>query len=292
MTGASTPLSASQASKRVIVRRPAADVRAASIAALQRGAVIIAPLLYPESAGTRIEWDISARCQRPIEIVDEGEGHYQPSPSRAGLEWQSNRTLAKLVPCRRCPSCLRARQRAWTVRAVREVKHAESRGLRTWAGTLTFNPHERYRMLSRTRSRLDAHGIDLASLHPDARFREQHRDLGPLVSKFLRSLRKGRKKLRQRRLFFRYFLTVEPHKDGTPHYHLVVHEISDLAPIPKQTLEASWRKHGFSHWRLIREPRQAAYAAKYLGKGAAARVRASKAYGAASATSPEVPQKF
>jgi hypothetical protein len=263
-------------------------VRAASVTALQHGGVIIPPSLYPESTGTRVEWDIAPRCERPIEIVEEGEGHYQPSRSRMELEWQPNRTLAKLVPCRQCASCLRSRALEWSNRSKREFQWTENRGLRTWFGTLTFAPVERFRILSSTRRRLDAVGVDLASLNPVDRYREQHRETGPLVSKFIRSLRKGRKKLGQKPMFFRYLLTVEPHKDWTPHYHLMVHEIVDLHPVRKQDLEDRWAKLGFSHWRLVKDPMAAAYAAKYLGKFSTARVRASKRYGDVGNTSSDI----
>ena len=273
-----SPPGASEEPRRVIIRRPAADVRAATAAALQRGAVIIAPRLYPDRAGTRVEWDIAGRCQRPIEVVQEGEGHLQPSASRKELEWQPNRTLAMQVPCRQCTACLRNRQKTWANRAKREFKQADSRGLRTWFGTLTFSPETRFKNLTRTRSRLDAAGENLEALEPKVRFREQHRETGALVSKFIRSLRKGRKKLRAERMFFRYLLTVEPHKDWVPHYHIMIHEVSDLYPIRKQALHDRW-SHGFSSWKLVTDDNAAAYAAKYLGKFSIARVRASKNYG-------------
>jgi hypothetical protein len=256
-------------------------VRAATAAALQRGAVIIAPRLHPDTAGTRVEWDIAGRCQRPIEVVQEGEGHLQPSASRKELEWQPNRTLAMQVPCRQCPGCLRARASLWCNRAKREFKQTHARGLRTWFGTLTFSPETRFKNLTRTRCRLDAVGENLEALEPKVRFREQHRETGALVSKFIRSLRKGRKKLRAERMFFRYLYTVEPHKDWVPHYHLMVHEVSDLYPIRKRALEARW-PHGHCHWRLVKDEHVAAYAAKYLGKFSIARVRASKNYGVIS----------
>jgi hypothetical protein len=247
------------------------------VAALQRGAVIAPPGLYPELVGSLVEWDISARCERPIEVVQQGEGHYQTAQSR-DMEWQPNRTLALQVPCRQCKACLRSRAFRFGSRAKREHKVTQARGLRTWFGTLTFSPEQRFRNLAMTRARLDAAGTDLASLSPTDRYREQHRETGPLVSKYFRALRKGRKKLRLNRVFFRYLLTVEPHKDWTPHYHVLIHEVSELYPIRKRTLEALW-PHGFVQWREVKEPNAAAYAAKYLGKFSMARVRVSKRYG-------------
>jgi hypothetical protein len=185
------------------------------------------------------------------------------------------------VACGHCPTCLRRRRVSFGRRAVNEFKVSP----RTWFGTLTFSPEKRFRNLALTRARLDSWGTDLASLSPVDRYREQHRETGPLVSKFFRALRKGRKKLKIERQYFRYLLTVEPHADWTPHYHVVLHEVSELAPVRKTALEALW-PHGHVHWRLVQDPEAAFYAAKYLGKFASARVRVSKRYGKTS--EPEV----
>src|SRR3546814_5721811 len=44
--------------------------------------------------------------------------------------------------CRRCENCLRHKQRLWTARAIDELKAAS----RTWFGTLTFRPTDRFRI--------------------------------------------------------------------------------------------------------------------------------------------------
>lgn len=179
-----------------------------------------------------------------------------------------------LVQCRQCSGCLRARASMWGEAAVSEWK----RWPRSWFGTLTFAPENRYRFQVLTRARLDVCGIKIEELTPLERFREYARDTGPLVTRYLRRLRKGTKKDGIDRTIFRYLLTVEPHKDWVPHYHLLVHESNPLMPVRKKALDHYWNQ-GFCQWRLIKDERAAFYAAKYLGKYSMARVRASECYG-------------
>lgn len=243
-----------------------------TVAALARGAVLETP--------DHATWDVAAKCLRPVPITFDGKGHYQqPSYGRHWGEFQPNRTLSMQVTCRQCEACLQARVLYWRHRAIEEFKAADSLGLRTWFGTLTFGPAERYAFQTRTRLRLD----DAWGRGPDREgprwFREQHRETGPMVTRYLRALRKGRKRQGDERLAFRYLLTVEPHKDWTPHYHVLVHEVHDLYPIRKERLQRFWT-HGFSSWKLVNDANGASYAAKYLAKYSVARVRASEFYGA------------
>lgn len=243
-----------------------------TVTALARGAVLHTP--------DHATWDVAAKCLRPVPITFDGKGHYQqPSYGRHWGEFQPNRTLSMQVTCRQCEACLQARVLYWRHRAIEEFKAAESLGLRTWFGTLTFGPAERYAFQTRTRLRLD----DAWGRGPDREgprwFREQHRETGPMVTRYLRALRKGRKRQGDERLAFRYLLTVEPHKDWTPHYHVLVHEVHDLYPIRKERLQRFW-DHGFSSWKLVHDANGASYAAKYLSKYSVARVRASEFYGA------------
>ena len=65
---------------------------------------------------------------------------------------------------------------------------------------------------------------------------------------------------------------------GLPHYHLLVHEQAPGAT-EERVLRQEWSTLGFSKFRLVHDERGASYAAKYLAKSTAARVRASKDYG-------------
>jgi hypothetical protein len=250
------------------VDRPAADVRAATIAALAAGAVLHTP--------TYATWDVQGACQFPRNVEQAGTGHFQSSPDRQDKEWQQGRTLSMMVPCRKCEGCLKARAWRWGKRAVAEWEQSP----RTWFGTLTFSPEERFRLIALTRQRFDAVGVTFEKMSPVERYSELHRTMGPLVTRFIKRLRKGAKASGFEPLSFRYLLAVEPHKDWVPHYHMLVHEVSDTDPVRKKALERPW-PHGFTQWRLVKDSKQAFYAAKYLRKYSIARVRASECYGEA-----------
>lgn len=245
------------------VKRPALDVRASTILALQGGGELRSP--------TEAEWNIAGRCERPVSIQQDGFGHHHGTGKET--KWEPGRTLAMSVKCRQCPQCLRERRLLWGNRAVQEYRASS----RTWFGTLTIAPENRYRFLALTRQRLDAQHCDLAGLTPRQQFAEVHKTTGPVVTEYIKSLRGSRKSA----LPFRFLLTVEPHKDWTPHYHMLVHEVTDLHPVRKAILDGRW-KHGFSQWRLVLDNKAAFYAAKYLGKFSMARVQASKNYGEAN----------
>jgi hypothetical protein len=132
-------------------------------------------------------------------------------------------------------------------------------------------------MLLETRQRLRLEGIDLDSITDEKRFAELLRTYQPDVKKFLDRIRKNRGE-GNCVLVFRYFLTAEPHQDWSPHYHILIHEVSELMPIRKSVLEAQWT-HGLCHWRLMNNDRGAYYASKYLAKYSFARVKASNEYG-------------
>lgn len=76
---------------------------------------------------------------------------------------------------------------------------------------------------------------------------------------------------------FRFLAVFERHKDGFPHLHLLIHEQGQ--PLTKSAIQAEWRL-GFSQCKLVDQgPKAAFYVAKYLGKDAATRIRASVRYG-------------
>lgn len=262
----------------VRVTRPAAEVRAATEKALSSGGELVTPQYA--------KWDLAKRCVSPVNVEEVGVGHYQYAQKVGGPEWQPGRVLSKMVPCRKCTACLKDRAYLWGNRAKREYLQAP----RTWFGTLTFNPGERYKALLETERRLSAGAVDFTKLPGPERFKELNRTLSPLVTKWQKRLRwprkgilpahPGSKLIRKPRegLLYRYLLTVEPHEDWTPHYHLLIHEVSIDNPIRNAHLEDDW-PHGLVHWRLVKDEKAAFYAAKYLGKYSVARVHASESYG-------------
>jgi len=260
------------------VRRPAVDVRAATLAALSNGATLHSP--------SYATWDIQGRCLRPVIVEQVGEHHFEMSKRTGKRQLQTGRALAMKVPCRQCSQCLRTRQRLWGNRAVQETVDSS----RTWFGTLTFAPSERYRLELLTRHRLEAQGITLEELPPVERFRELAKEANHEVQKFIKRLRFGNKREKRPPAVMRFFLAVEPHEDWRPHFHMLVHEVSEVFPVTKAMLEGPWQL-GFVKWRLLKNgteqdaeslkkvKKAAFYAAKYLGKFSIARVRASEDYG-------------
>jgi hypothetical protein len=219
-----------------------------------------------------------------------GNHHLQDGWQDGFPRLQPGRVLSMMAPCRKCKACLWARQKMWGQRAVAEWKATERAGLRSWFGTLTFAPEQRFLVTAQARKRLDGQGVNLEGLPPYEQFRELHREMGPLVTKYLKRLRAGNRKAGMPAVAFRQFLTVEPHKDWSPHYHLMVHESDLLKPVLKKCLDGQW-PYGFVQWRLVKEgpdektgkfytgEQRAFYVAKYLGKLSIARVRASANYG-------------
>jgi len=171
------------------------------------------------------------------------------------------------APCRKCPACLYARGRLWRNRAISEVRAAG----RTWLGTLTFRPGARYLHLSNARARMHMNGLDFDALDRDDQYAELHRQCSTDITLFVKRLRKATG------ASIRYIIVAEAHKDGEPHYHMLVHEQPSDAILHRH-LKAAWQS-GFSDWKLLTDERGVTYATKYLFKDARARVRASVGYG-------------
>lgn len=170
--------------------------------------------------------------------------------------------------CRKCENCLAARRRLWTARAVDELKAAH----RTWFATLTIRPEDRFvaTMHASALASRAGHG-EWATMTAENQFRYLALHLGEEVGRYLKRVRKAGSS-------FRYLLVSEAHKDGFPHFHLLIHEAA--LPLTKRLLESNWRL-GYSQFRLVNDsdPRAAWYVCKYLAKSALTRVRASKRYG-------------
>ena len=197
-----------------------------------------------------------------------------PSAVQALSDFRWGRPKGKIpvefeTRCRKCDMCLKHRRRLWTARAVDELRASS----RTWFGTLTINPWERFQYVlqAATLAKRAGHG-EWRCLETSTKFRFLVQAIGPDITKWLKRVR------RQSGVPLRYLLVSEAHKDGFPHFHLLLHEQS--GPIRKASLEKEWRA-GFSHWRLVEthDPRSAYYACKYLSKDAQTRIRGSVRYG-------------
>lgn len=182
--------------------------------------------------------------------------------------YDKNHYLEMWVRCRACESCLRHRGRLWAARAVDECNLAT----RNWFGTLTIAPMQRVKYLYAAQLRNDrAPGDSWDTLADTEQFRKICAEIQPEITRFLKRVRKNSAS-------FRYLLVTEAHRDGFPHFHMILHESE--GSIGKRVLDAAWRD-GFSQWRLIPvgDPKGAWYACKYLSKSALTRVRASQRYG-------------
>lgn len=173
---------------------------------------------------------------------------------------------------------------SWKSRATEETL----RSTRTWFGTLTFKPEEHLLALSRARVRASKSGVDFDTMSFKDQFDYRHREMVPLVTRYLKRVRK------EAGIKFRYLIVAEHHKKALanhPHYHLLVHEHGE--ELRHRILREQWSQHGFSNWKLCwdassLEPvgddemsglQRVGYVCKYLSKTSAARVRASRWYG-------------
>lgn len=278
-----------------VVQRPAVDVHAAIAAACERGALPV--------EGSRVG-DLPAFldriqgwCESPLTVCHVAVGHYRgevggrvAGEAGAGvLRCEAVRRngrratyvaggakLFQLVPCRKCAGCRRQKRARWTGRACRELVAS----YRTWFVTLTFRPEVRYRNDVLCRVRLAKLGADFDALPPHERFAERCRQVGPEATKFLDRLRFGTRALG--RYAFRYLMVFEPHADGFPHVHVLVHETKPQPGFGSRFVKGCWQSAGlgFASASLVRGERAAVYVAKYLSKyDGVGRVRSSQGYG-------------
>jgi len=237
----------------------------------------------------RIEWDISGRCQAPVgrditlkagvesrRIV--GMTSWVNYKRLSGVVHTTRPPRSKVLPlgftvsltvqCRRCDVCKRKRAMKWKHLAKRETMGSP----RTWFGTLTLHPDEQYRLLCRARERQNRQGIDYDKLPEAEQFRLRVTAASPLVTLYLKRVRKESGAL------LRYLWVSEKHKSGHPHFHALVHEVTPDSVVTHACLSGQW-PHGFTKWKLVQTLPAATYLTKYLAKESASRVRASLGYG-------------
>lgn len=180
--------------------------------------------------------------------------------------------------CRKCKPCLIARSKQWTARCADEIRAS----YRTWFGTLTLHPTWQMRILAGARVRLDQGGTDFETLSDQEQFSELCDEATPLLTKYLKRVRK------ESGAPLRYVLCAEAHKSGLPHWHMLIHEGSPELGVRKEMLDRQW-PHGFTRWKLAEHIAATAhYVSKYVSKDARTRIRASQRYGATYASTVEV----
>lgn len=103
-------------------------------------------------------------------------------------------------------------------------------------------------------------------------------DFAALASEYAAEVTKFLKRVRIKTgAALKYLLVCEQHKDGEPHYHLLVYEQTVSDVVTHKTLSTEWRC-GFSNWKLA-NARSIKYVTKYVTKGTSSRVRASEHFG-------------
>lgn len=251
-----------------MVRLSADEVRAYALLALAKGATV--------QSETAVAWSVAGSCTNPRPFSLAGK----PLRGKEGPQRQEPLWLDMEVRCRRCAACLKARSHHWAERALLEVQSAE----RTWFGTLTFSPDEQWLMQARARvksaggfdeartsQRWDEGDAEYAARVRGAQFSRLHHANGPLLTKWLKRIRKNSGAT------LRYILVAEAHKSGMPHYHCLIMQARNGPPILHRHLAKAW-VHGFSQFKLA-EPGAVRYVCKYLAKSADARIRASLHFG-------------
>lgn len=226
-----------------------------------------------------VRWNIAGRCEAPQTVILSAA----PSEGLRDTRRSARGRYVHLVPgltkctltveletrCRRCGWCLKKRAAKWRLAARSELDAATGR---SWFGTLTFRPEERFLIDCRAAGSATRKGEDWRKLAPAERFAYLANAAGALVTKWIKRVRK------ESAAPLRYLVVVEAHKDGFPHYHLLLHETDAGRPIRKELLQRQW-SHGFSNWKLVKDTATAGYVTKYLSKSLMARVRASVRYG-------------
>lgn len=224
-------------------------------------------LLYARPEGGRrgrtIVWRNTIWGRRLRWVEKPGERHVTVAPG-SPIPYE----LEIVTRCRRCDRCRRARSSLWRMRAKQEI----ALSTRTWFGTATLKPAMQMLYLNRARHVSARQGIDFDALDPDERFRENVRAISPDVTKYLKRVRKNSGAP------IRYLWVAERHKSGLPHFHMLVHEMSEALPVRHSVLTEAWWL-GFTRFKLIEGTQAAGYVSKYLSKDACARVRASLHYG-------------
>ena len=225
----------------------------------------------------------AGNCERPL-----------PVPSHAS---RGALLVTYLTRCRRCRACLRARQFYWAKLGAARTVETRDAGLRTWFGTLTFQPE--YQAIFHQQAML-RWGEENGGVIPrwwddpkcDERFRFVRKEMLREVQKYWKRLRKGVSRCTKcypakpradgewdhPPASFKYLLVFERHKSGLPHVHWLLHE--ETAAILKKNLECMW-PYGFVKMKLVKGDdfdKAAYYVAKYLGKSIQARQAVSLGY--------------
>lgn len=215
----------------------------------------------------RAEWRCSGDCESPYLRTTVGRPRRRDDERfvTVGRGTRSTLYVDIWLRCNHCSKCLTARGRLWRGRATHELLWSS----RTWMGTLTFKPSERYRLLAQASAQ---YGPGFDGLPANHQQRLIEREAYEEVKRYWKRVRK------QSGQFLRYIMVAEAHADGSLHYHALVHERGETL-LRWKHLSSQWQA-GFSKWKVCdRNPASARYVTKYLTKAISSRCRASQFYG-------------
>lgn len=256
-----------------------------------------------------MRWEVNSagECERPV--VAHFRGVELPLPgSRFPLGCRAY-LVCTVRRCRQCEWCRRMRSAHWAHRAVTQYE----RSARTWLGTITLSGFEHARLDAAVAAKAQETGAFWQTeWSPRDYFRERCEVFGQWLSLWLKRIREADQRRRngwhdgcmpdavgrmlkgRTRRNFSYMLVAEMHKNGRPHWHVLLHEDYAFALIrpdeyyvtqkgvirvdEKAMIRKSWQ-FGFTQFELCRDSRSAGYLCKYLAKDMLWRVRASEGYG-------------
>lgn len=223
-------------------------------------------------SGLRREWNIAGNCENPYTV--EMYGRTPDNLGGKGVLIAPGHGKAMLlemqVRCRKCLPCRKAKAKLWTWRAVQETIASP----RSWFGTLTVNPAQRFLIVSGARQLAAERAVQYDHLDDAGKFEYQSKVAGKELTKWIKRVRANSGAT------LRYCLVSERHKSGDPHWHVLCHEVKEDQRVSWRELSNAWH-WGFTNFTVVKSPHHAAsYVAKYISKSLQARVRASQAYGA------------
>ena len=240
-------------------RRFLSDVRALASRALAHGGTQLSPL--------QVVWPMAYDCENPYTTEVWGVSS-RPKDGTPIVVRGVHMSVLMETRCRKCAACITARRRLWQMRAEAETRLWP----RTWFGTITLRPEDHYLMELRASSEKRKRAVPWDELSEAEQFAAIDREVYKQLTLMWKRIRAsyGHE--------MRFLCVTERHASGLPHYHALVHQCVIGEPLKYSHLEGQW-PHGFTKWRLVKSAREASYVCKYLNKSAAARVRASQAYG-------------
>lgn len=229
-----------------------------------------------QQAGARMKVDYSFTCSSPVFIeltgTVEAKRTRKHGVHRTVTKGNTPLFLDLTARCRKCPECLAAKRWHWCARALAEFETSD----RTWFVTLTIAPVHRSKFEAITERRLSRGGTRRNDITDARWFAERAKTIAIEITKMLKRIRKNTG------IKMTYILVTEAHKDGSPHFHLLIHEKQGLAT--KVQIQGQW-PYGFSKVVLADKSR-AYYVTKYVTKNTLTRVRASLNYGACNNCAP------